>query len=142
VSVTDRMIPERIAIIVDVGLPIGLLANAVAVVSLSIGDLSTGVLGSDVVDAGGRLHSGITALNIPILGASAARLFDIVEEAREEANLLTVGFSAIAQSSRDYADYTSRTGALHPEEITYVGLGLAGTSRSIRRLTGSLPLIR
>jgi hypothetical protein len=134
--------PERIVIIVDAGLPIGLLANTVAVISISIGDGTSGVLGGDIVDACGQLHRGITALNIPVLEVPAEGLSKLVKAAREEVGLLVVGFSHAAQSSRDYSEYTSRIRALHPDEIAYVGVGLAGTTRAIRHLTGSLPLLR
>jgi hypothetical protein len=136
------MVPERLAIVVDGDLPAGLAANAAAVLALTLGRHTEGVLGPDVPDADGRLHRGITALNVPILRATPGALRDIVLAAAVADDVVTVDFCAEAQSARVYSEYTAKLAATGTSDLGYVGVGLAGSKKAVNRLVGSLPLYR
>src|SRR5690349_3306234 len=141
-AVSSVLIPERIAIVVDGGLPAGLAANAAAVLALTLGRHTDGVLGADAVDADGRAHLGITALTVPILSATQETLHHLVVAADATDDVLAVDFASVAQAARTYRDYTNRLAEAGTADHAYVGLGLAGPKRAINRLVGSLRLYR
>ena len=57
----------KCVIIVNQNLPIGLIANASAVLAMSIGKKFTHLVGPDVIDMDGIEHPGITQISIPLL---------------------------------------------------------------------------
>ena len=54
-------------IVVDHTLPVGLIANTAAVLSMSIGKMVGGIIVDDAVDKDGSIHRGITRAVVPIL---------------------------------------------------------------------------
>jgi hypothetical protein len=134
---------EKCAIVIDGALPAGLAMNAAAVLALSLGDAyGRAILGPDIKDADGQVHTGITAAPIPILRAESENLSGIAAKAYADPELFLVDFTAVAQASRDYADYTEVTGRTGAAEHTYVGVALVGSKRAVNKVTGSLPLYR
>lgn len=132
---------EKCAIVVDKELPAGLAMNTVAALSLSVGKFVDGIVGDDVKDADGRLHTGITAIPLPVLKADASELRDIVVRAGAT-DVFLVDFTAVAQSSRSYDEYTRRTAEVPTGELPYIGVAVCGSKAAVNRLTGSLPLYR
>lgn len=57
----------KCVLLIDSELPLGLLANTAAVLVLTIGKRVEGIIGSDVVDGSGQIHTGITTIPLPIL---------------------------------------------------------------------------
>ncbi|WP_329499908.1 DUF2000 domain-containing protein [Kitasatospora herbaricolor] len=133
---------EKCAIVVDKELPAGLAMNTVAALSLSVGKFVDGIVGDDVKDADGRLHTGITAIPLPVLKADASELRDIVVRAAGATDVFLVDFTAVAQSSRSYDEYTRRTAEVPTGELPYIGVAVCGSKAAVNRLTGSLPLYR
>ncbi|MFF1874631.1 DUF2000 domain-containing protein [Streptomyces sp. CB03911] len=133
---------EKCAIVVDKELPAGLAMNTVAALSLSVGKFVDGIVGDDVKDADGRLHTGITAIPLPVLKADASELRDIVVRAAGATDVFLVDFTAVAQSSRSYDEYTRRTAEVPTAELPYIGVAVCGSKAAVNRLTGSLPLYR
>jgi hypothetical protein len=64
----------KCVIVVDPTLPVGLLANASAVLAMSIGSQIQGIIGEDVPDRDGSLHRGITRVTVPVLKGDAKRI--------------------------------------------------------------------
>jgi hypothetical protein len=134
---------DKCAIVVDGVLPSGLAMNAAAVLAFSLGHVyGQPVLGPDVKDRDGQVHRAITAAPIPILRADAEGLRAIVAKASTDPELFLVDFTEAAQAARDYGDYTASMGAAGSDEHVYVGLALAGSKKSVNRLTGSMALYR
>lgn len=133
---------EKCAIVVDRELPAGLAMNTVAALALSVGKFTEGIVGDDVKDAEGRLHTGITSIPLPVLKADAGELRDIAVRALGAGDVFVVDFTSVAQSSRSYDEYTSRTADIPTGELPYIGLALCGGKKAVDKLTGSLPLYR
>jgi uncharacterized protein YjeT (DUF2065 family) len=135
----------KCVIVVDRDLPMGLKANAAAALALSLGSrVGEDLIGPDTADRDGRRHPGITRIGLPILEAPAEAVKEIYEAvpATPEAPLRAIGFSALAQSCRDYGDYEARMGRTPSEELRYSGVCLYGPPREVARLTGSLRMLR
>ena len=69
----------KLVMIINQELPLGLIANTAAVLGLSVGDRVTGLTGPDITDGAGRIHAGITKVNIPVLGASSVVLKELYQ---------------------------------------------------------------
>ncbi|MFI6541609.1 DUF2000 domain-containing protein [Streptomyces prunicolor] len=133
---------EKCAIVVDKELPAGLAMNTVAALALSVGKFTDDIVGDDVKDADGRLHTGITSIPLPVLRADAGELRDVAVRALGASDVFVVDFTSVAQSSRSYDEYTRRTAEIPTGELPYIGVALCGSRKAVDRLTGSLPLYR
>lgn len=135
---------NKCVIIIDYLLPIGLIANTAAVLSLTLGKKIDGIIGADVYDSSNHKHTGITNIPIPILKGTKEGIRDmrmrIVKE--EFLNLLVVDFSNAAQMTKNYEDYTEKLAQFSTEELQYLGIALYGEKKSINKLTGNIPLLK
>jgi hypothetical protein len=132
----------KIVIVLDKDLPVGLLANAAAVLAFSAARHLPGGVGHDLVDADGGLHPGITALPIPVLASEADRLVELRTLAQSLPGVGCVDFSETARRARRYEDYEAALGGAKASELKYLGLCLYGEPASVKRLTGHLPLVK
>ncbi len=71
---------NKLVIVINVDLAIGLAANTAAVLVLSVGAKHPELIGTDIVDGSGQTHLGITTIPIPILAANTQKLTDIVQK--------------------------------------------------------------
>lgn len=141
-SATHIGTAEKCAIVVEKDLPAGLAMNAIAALALSVGTFAGGIVGSEVKDGDGRPHTGITSIPLPVLVSDTAGLRDIVIKAAARPDVLTVDFTAIAQSSRSYDEYVRRTAEFSTADLPYIGVAVCGPKAAVNKLTGSLPLYR
>lgn len=130
-------------LIIDESLPVGVAANTAAVLAMSLGNRVPGLVGSDLRDRSGRVHTGITTLPIPVIGASAQIISAIRRslcsaEYKEE---YIVGFTRTAQSCKTYQEYAKKIADVPFDELQYLGIGLYGRSAKINQLTGGLQLL-
>lgn len=133
----------KIAIVLDASLPPGLAANTAAVLTLTLGSRIDSLIGGDLKDADGSPHTGITTMPVPILTADATTVKDVRTRAlRDHADLLVVDFTDCAQRTRTYDDYSRLLEAATSKDLTYLGVALYGSRKTVQRLTGSLPLLR
>ena len=133
----------RVAVIVDPDLPLGLLANTIAAISIGLGGCDAAMSGLLLADAKGVAIRASADRPIPILRADGDRLRDLLAKAATPASDLTlVAFPAFARSLHEFAEYEHvfPTRTLADEKID--GVGLAGPAKLIRSLTGSLKLLR
>ena len=133
----------RVAVIVDPDLPLGLLANTIAAISIGLGGCHPAMSGLWLADAKGVAIRASADRPIPILQADGDRLRNLlVTAAAQENDLTLVAFPAFARSLHEFAEYEHvfPTRTLADEKID--GVGLAGPTRLIRSLTGSLKLLR
>lgn len=131
---------SKCIVVVNADLRLGLKANAVSVISMTLGQRVVGLVGPDVKDADRVLHPGIVLIPIPILIANSDVIRQIWQQAGEE--LVRIGFSSLAQSCRTYDEYVGLFSSLRTDELDFAGIGLFGATRSVNRLAGSLPLLR
>ena len=128
--------------IINRELPPGLTANTAAVLGISLGNLNPHIIGPDCRDSSGRIHRGITNTTVPVLAAESEELTRLHCLACRNPEIQTIGFSRTAQKSMSYSDYAEKLSLLETESIVFSGICLAGDSREVNRLTGSLPLLR
>lgn len=133
----------RIAIIVNPALPLGLIANTVGVISIGLGARLPRLGARQLTDRDRRTIDICSSRPVPILQAEAdgirSLLLRAVDHPEERA---IVPFPAFARSLHDYRDYEATFADRDLSEETIDGLGLAGPSKWIRSLTGSLKLLR
>jgi hypothetical protein len=133
----------RIAVAVDPALPLGLLANTVAVIAAGLGAAAPGIGGVRLTDAAGRAILNRADRPIPVLGADAAALAALLDRAADAPDgACVVAFPAFARSLHAFADYAETFPARRLSEERLEGVGLVGPSRWVRSLTGALKLLR
>jgi hypothetical protein len=134
----------KCVIVVDHSLPVGLLANASAVLAMSIGNKIQDIIGEDVLDRDGSLHRGITRLTVPVLKGDAERIRSLRDRLMnlEKGNLFFVDFCDLAQQSRDYGHYASRMRQTPSNGLNYLGIAICGPDKTVTSLTGNLGLLR
>ncbi|WP_082190241.1 DUF2000 domain-containing protein [Frateuria defendens] len=133
----------RVVIVVDPDLPPGLLANTVATISIGLGAAMPGLAGGLAPDAQGCTLRTSANRPVPILRGTTAVIGALLGKAHPiPEGACVVPFPRFARSIHDYAAYerelANRDVLAEPME----GLGLAGPSRWVRSLTGSLGLLR
>jgi hypothetical protein len=131
----------KCAIVVNHSLPLGLAANAAAVVSASLGRAIDGLIGPDASDASGRVFPGVVTVPLPILAASAYTIASIVGKAAG-AHVVAVPFTTLAQSCRTYEEYVEKLGVADADHLAFAAVGLVGSADAVAKLTASLPLLR
>jgi len=124
---------------VDEGLAPGLAANAAAVIAMTLGTKLPDLVGADFTDGAGEQHPGLITTGLPVLRARATELPALRAKALE-AEVGVVGFPAHGQTTTDYEAF--RAMVAETDSPAYLGLAFYGPSKTVRRLTGSLGLLR
>jgi hypothetical protein len=134
----------KCVMVVDANLPLGLLANTVAVLAVSIGHKVDGIVGDDVYDRDGTLHKGITEAVIPLLKGDSGLIRSLRMKlmAMPEKMLYSVDFCDMAQKSKHYADYKSKMAETAEADLNYLGIAIYGEDKDVNKLTGSIGLLR
>lgn len=135
---------EKCVVILDERLPLGVIANTAAILGISLGGKMPEVIGKDVEDAAGRIHSGIIEFPVPILRSDAESIKAIREKLYqpEFSELTTIDFSDLAQGCRTYDEYIEKMKETEESGLTYLGIAICGAKKKINKLTGSMPLLR
>lgn len=135
----------KIAMVINKEIGIGLVANTAAVLGISLSKLyQEQIVGCDIQDADGNVHLGITAKNIPILGASREQIKMIRDAVfiSSDSEITVVDFSEVAQKCLDYNDYEKKLSCIPASDIYYLGMCLYGPKKKVNKLTGNLGLLR
>ena len=132
----------KIVIIVNKELPVGLTANSCAVLGINLGQRYPQIIGEDIPDADGTVHKGITSMTIPVLASDGEGLKELFEQTLENDSVELVGFNRVAQSCRNYNDYTEKLSTTSRKDLEFSALSMAGSRKQIEKLTGSLALYR
>ncbi|MEN6384757.1 MAG: DUF2000 family protein, partial [Phycisphaerales bacterium] len=65
----------KIVMVINKELPLGLVANTAAVLGISLGKMfQQDIVGCDIQDGDGNIHSGITAKTIPVLAGNREQI--------------------------------------------------------------------
>jgi hypothetical protein len=131
----------RTVIVIDRDLPKGLAANAAAVLAHGFGSRLPGFVGADFDDAAGSRHAGLIPTGVPVLAAARNDL-PALRAAALECGLVVVDFPAVGQQTTDYETFRAAVAGTEPADLTYLAVLVSGPSKTVRRLTGSLGLLR
>lgn len=131
----------RCVAIVDNSLTAGHAANAVAVMSITLGAQVPELMGGDLVDAEGETLPGLIPQGITILAAPRDTLRELRTKARA-AGLDVIAMPTLGQQTNDYEDVRRNVAKMATDEVEFLGVILYGPRNIVKRLTGSLPLLR
>jgi len=131
----------RCVAVVDKALAAGHAANAVGVISITLGALVPELAGDDLVDAEGETLPGLIPQGITVLAATSEVLRDIRAKARA-AGLGVIAMPTLGQQTNDYEEVRRRIAQMNSADVEFLGVIVYGEQRAVRRLTGSLPLLR
>lgn len=131
----------RTVVVLDRQLPLGLAANAAAVLALTLGALEPELPGPDYTDAAGSAHAGLFPAGLPVLAAESDDLSRLRERARA-GGVRVVDFPAAGQQTNDYEQFRATVANTAPDRLRYLGVLLHGPAKTVRSLTGGLALLR
>ena len=127
--------------VLDRQLPVGLAANAAAVLALTLGALEPALPGPDFTDAAGHTHPGLFPAGLPVLGAEPADLVALRERA-QSSGVRVVAFPVAGQQTNEYEQFRDTVASTAPGQLRCLGLLLHGPAKAVRSLTGGLALLR
>ena len=135
---------EKCVMVIDEGLPLGMIANTAAIMGITLGKKMSEVVGADVTDQSGNEHLGIIEFPVPILRGSP----EIIKQIREKLyqpdfqDLTVVDFSDLAQSCKTYDEFMEKMGRVSESDLQYLGVAICGSRKKVNKLTGNMPLLR
>ncbi len=135
---------EKCVMILDESLPRGFIANAAAIMGITLGKKMPEVVGADVTDQDGFEHLGIIEFPVPILRGTRSEIRQIREKLYQPdfQDLTAVDFSDLAQGCRTYDEFIEKMGRVSESTLQYFGVAVCGPKKKVNQLTGSMPLLR
>lgn len=135
---------EKCVMVIDGGLPLGVIANTAAIMGVTLGKELPEAVGADAVDKSGSRHPGIIEFPIPILRGSAESIRQIRKRLSgpDFLDLTVVDFSDLAQGCRTYDEFLEKMGNAPESSLRYLGIAIRGAKKKVNKLTGSMPLLR
>ena len=135
---------EKCVMVIDEGLPLGMIANTAAIMGITLGKKMPEVVGADVTDQSGSEHLGIIEFPVPILRGTRPDIKQIREKLYqpEFQDLTVVDFSDLAQSCKTYDEFMEKMGRVSESDLQYLGVAICGSRKKVNKLTGSMPLLR
>ena len=135
---------EKCVMVIDENLPLGVAANAAAIMGITLGKRMPEVVGADVTDRSGNVHLGIVGFPVPILKGSpeAIRVMRQKLYQPEFQDLTAVDFSDLAQGCKTYDAFVDKMGGAPESDLQYLGLAICGAKKKVNKLTGSMPLLK
>jgi len=136
-------VSARIAIIVKPALPLGLIANTVAALSIGIGAAEPDLGGTRLIDGNGLTVRTSANRPVPILQATPEALSALLTRAQPlVSGAVLVPFPQFARALHRFEDYLAEFPLRALANETIDGLGLYGPEKWVRSLTGNLKLLR
>jgi hypothetical protein len=133
----------RLAIIINPDLSMGLIANTASAIAIGLGARFPALAARQLIDRESRCIDISSAIAVPILQANAETMGALLLKAmRQNGERAIVPFPSFARSLHDYGDYEMIFPSRDLAEEQIDGLGIAGPSKWVRSLTGSLKLLR
>lgn len=135
---------EKCVMVIDEYLPLGVIANAAAIMGITLGKKLPEMVGADVTDQSGNEHLGIIKFPIPILKGSPEMIKQIRERLFQPdfQDLTVVDFSDLAQGCKTYGEFAEKMERTPESGLQYFGLAICGAKKKVNKLTGSIPLLR
>lgn len=135
---------EKCVMVIDEKLPRGIMANAAAILGITLGKRLPEVVGEDVYDRSGKGHLGIIGFPVPVLQGNAELIKTIREKLYEPefSDLTAVDFSDLAQGCRTYDEFIEKMKDTPETELKYLGIVICGGKKKVNKLTGCMALLR
>jgi len=134
---------KKCVIVIDHSLPVGVIANTAAVLSINLGKMIPEIVGQNHKDNQGDYHHGITTMAIPILKSSRQVLKEMRQAVKAyEPDLIVIDLITATQTTKSYADYVRQYENTPIEHLEYLGLALYGEMKVVNKFTGSLGLLK
>ena len=134
---------KKCVVVIDHALPVGVIANTAAVLSINLGKMIPEIVGNGHKDNSGDYHHGITTMAIPILKSTAQLLKEMRQAVKAyEPDLTVIDLITATQTTKNYADYVHQYENTPIEHLEYLGLALYGEMKVVNKFTGSLGLLR
>lgn len=131
---------NKIVLVIDKELPLGVIANTAAVLTLSLGKVHPELVGESIANRDGGEHLGITRIPIPILASSSDQIKIIRDKLQPVTTL--VDFSNVAKGTKNYEEYSSAIAGTEAKDIEYLGIAVYGDKKVIAKYTGNMRLMR
>src|SRR5689334_11273268 len=131
----------KCVMVINYELPLGLIANTAAVLAISLGNKIDGMVGDEVFDQDGCLHTGITQMPIPLLKGNHDTIRALREKLLSTNDIYFVDFCDVAQRSKHYDEYRTRLQSTPAAQLNYLGIALCGPVQAVKSLTGNLALL-
>lgn len=96
--------PARCVLVMNDAVVGGYLANAIAVIALTVGQRHPYFVGNPLVDASGFSHPGLIPIGIPMLKCSKEQLAELRAKALEK-GCDVVDFSVQGQQMKNYGEF-------------------------------------
>ncbi|MGD0802710.1 MAG: DUF2000 domain-containing protein [Candidatus Bathyarchaeia archaeon] len=128
---------NKCVMIIDAGLPTGLKLNTAGLLGTTLGRKVESMIGPDVLDSSGEIHTGIINIPLPILSADSEAIKGIREKAMKTFALLVVDFTETAQREVRYEDYTWKLATTPSAELKYLGVAIYGPKKLVNKLVGN-----
>jgi hypothetical protein len=141
-ELATRAVAVRWAMVVDGGLPAGLVTNAAACLGAAVAALVSAAIGDSARDASVTSHPGLPWLGCTILRGRRDTVRAVHSKALGDPEVLVADMAAVAQQVRVYADYLPKVRDASEEQLAYYAVSVVGPRKAIDRLVGSLPLLR
>ncbi|PST19864.1 DUF2000 domain-containing protein [Rhizobium sp. JAB6] len=133
----------RLAIVINPALPLGLIANTAGAISIGLGAKFPALAARQLTDREERTIDISSNMSVPILQADAETIRSLLLKTLPVGNdRAIVPFPAFARSLHDYREYEAAFPDRDLADEAIDGLGLAGPSKWVKSLTGSLKLLR
>jgi hypothetical protein len=132
--------PNRCVIVMDRALKAGHMANAIAVIALTVGQRHPSLVGEPLVDASGFAHPGLIPIGIPMLRAERNELSEIRLRAIDR-GCDVVDFPVQGQQTKNYSEFLDMTSLIKNEDMIYTGIALIGQKKTINKIVRDLELI-
>lgn len=135
---------EKCVMVIDERLPLGIIANAAAIMGITLGQKMPEVVGADVTDKTGNRHLGIIEFPVPILKGDTAGIQAIRQKLYQPdfSDLTVVDFSNLAQGCKTYEEFVGKMKEAAQADLNYLGIAICGDKKKVNKLTVSLPLLR
>ena len=133
--------PNRCVLIMNSAVSGGYLANAIAVIALTVGERHPYLVGEPLVDANGVSHPGLIPIGIPMLQCSNEQLKDLRAKALEK-GFDVVDFPKQGQQTKNYDEFLEMMSTANTDELEYLGIAIVGKKNPVNKLTKHCEMIR
>lgn len=132
--------PDRCVLIMNDSVSGGHLANAIAVIALTVGQRHPYLVGAPLVDADAVSHPGLIPIGIPMLQCSNEQLKELRAKALEK-GFDVVDFPSQGQQTKNYDEFLAMMSAAQTDDLEYLGIAIIGKKNPVNKLTKHCEMI-
>lgn len=132
--------PDRCVLIMNSSVNGGYLANAIAVIALTVGERYPYLVGEPLVDACGVSHPGLIPIGIPMLQCENEQLKELRSKALEK-GYDVVDFPKQGQMTKNYDEFLEMMSVANTDDLEYLGIAIIGKKNPVNKLTKHCEMI-